>query len=129
MNIFRRTISRTIISHTTVLILVLTNLMACTSTRNYQESQLSEKLKLGETVTVFELDGRVSHLQITAIENGKLIGVYPESVGLQEIDIEAIERVEAERLDIPLTVLAGVGAVVGSVAIFAIGIVMLVAMI
>lgn len=95
------------------MVLVL-SLVGCTSlqTREAQELDLQDELEVGETVKVFEKDGRVVALVVSNVDETTLYGTEVDGWQTYQIPFADIRAVELERVDGGKTVLGVLGGIV-----------------
>ncbi|MBD3646639.1 MAG: hypothetical protein HUJ31_04100 [Pseudomonadales bacterium] len=99
-------------------------LSGCTSIRTLEGEKL-QKIKLGEQVTIYEKDGRVTKLTVSKVTPDEIKGQLYPGGGMVTVAIDDIEDVQVERTDYVKSAAAGVGAAVGLAAAAIIGFIML----
>ncbi len=101
--------------HRSLSILVLAALAACTTMQavKQQEGLLTDYLEIGDHIIVYETNGRIVDMRFVLVEDNVLRGsLFDDGLESVEIELEHIEKIEAERIAFGRTTAAVLGGIV-----------------
>ena len=101
--------------HRSLSILVLAALAACTTMQavKQQEWLLTYYLEIGDHIIVYETNGRSVDMRFVIVEENVFRGsLFDDGLESVEIELEHIEKIEAERIALGRTTAAVLGGIV-----------------
>ena len=101
--------------HRSTSILLLFALAGCTTMQEVkqQEELLTDYLEIGDHIIVYETNGRIVDMRFVLVEGNVLRGsLFDDGLESVEIELEHIEKIEAERIALGRSTAAVLGSIV-----------------
>ncbi len=101
--------------HRSLTILLLAALLGCTTMQEVKQREglLTDYLEIGDHIIVYETDGRIVDMRFVLVEDNVLRGsLFDDGLESVEIQLEHIEKIEAERIALGRSTAAVLGGIV-----------------